>query len=59
MNGINSNREVLSNLVTLRNKISHGDSQQASLSKVLNYPSFAIEFVDKLDNIILQGIRRS
>jgi len=59
MNGINSNREVLSNLVTLRNKIAHGDPQQASLRKVLNYPIFAIEFVDKLDNIILQGIQRS
>ena len=59
MNGINSNREVLSNLVTLRNKIAHGDSQQASLRKVLNYPEFAITFVEELDNIILQGVQRS
>lgn len=59
MNGINSNREVLSNLVTLRNKIAHGDSQQASLRKVLNYPEFAIAFVEELDNIILQGVQRS
>lgn len=59
MNGINSNREVLSNLVKLRNKIAHGDSQQASLRTVLSYPEFAIAFVEELDNIILRGIQRS
>jgi hypothetical protein len=59
MNGINSNREVLSNLVKLRNKIAHGDSQQASLRTVLSYPEFAIAFVEELDNIILRGVQRS
>lgn len=58
-NGIDNNKQLLSNLVTLRNKIAHGDSQQATLTKVLVYPEFALAFADKLDEIILQGIQRS
>lgn len=59
MNGINTNRGVLNNLVTLRNKIAHEGSWQASLRTALNYPEFATALVEELDNITLGGIQRS
>lgn len=58
-NNINSNREILSKLVDLRNKIAHGDPNQASLSKVLVFAEFALDFVEELDNIILLNIKRT